>query len=61
MSVVDQKIFYSISAAADREVVTLNVGDQVTIDHAVLSEDENAAIVDAYSIRIDSKAEIRFS
>ena len=56
-----QKIFYSISAAADREVVTLNVGDQVTIDHAILSEDENTPIVDAYSLRIDSKAEIRFS
>ena len=29
-----EEFFYSISAAQDREVVTLNVGDRVTIDHA---------------------------
>lgn len=55
-----EKIFYSISAAADREVVTLNVGDRVTIDHAVLSENEPVSILDAYTLRIDAKAEFRF-
>ena len=60
LRLTDDKIFYSISAAADREVVTLNVGDRVTIDHAILSDDEPVSILDAYSLKIDSKAEFRF-
>ena len=57
-----EEIFYSISAAQNREVVTLNVGDQVTIDHAVpATPDEGAvavtsSILDGYSLTINARA-----
>ena len=53
--------YYSISAAQNREVVTLNVGDQVTIDHAVpATPDESAvakpsSILDGYSLTINAR------
>ena len=45
-------MFYSISAAQNREVVTLNVGDLVTIDHAVAAEGSQSSILDGYSLTI---------
>ena len=47
-----EDVFYSISAAQNREVVTLNVGDLVTIDHAVAAEGSQSSILDGYSLAI---------
>ena len=47
-----EDIFYAISAAQNREVVALNVGDQVTIDHAIPAEGDSSSILDAYSLEI---------
>ena len=44
-------VFYAVSAAQNREVITLNVGDLVSIDYAV--SDGGASILDAYSLEID--------
>ena len=48
-------VFYAISAADNREVVTLNVGDEVTIDHAIPEEGSEASILDGYSLTIDGR------
>ena len=50
-----QDVFYAVSAAQNREVVTLNVGDTVTIDHAVPGEGETASILDGYSLTVLSR------
>ena len=42
-------LFYSISAAQSREVVTLNVGDQVALDYTPA---EDATILDSYGLTI---------
>jgi len=47
-------VFYSISASSNRDVVTLNVGDMVTIDHAVPAEGSESSILDAYTLTIYS-------
>ncbi len=57
----DEKVFYSISAAQNRDVVTLNVGDTVTIEHAVetppiLDHQAPASILDGYSLAINDRA-----
>ncbi len=49
----DETVFYAISAGQDRNAIILNVGDQVTIRHAIPPEDGAAAILDAYSLAID--------
>ena len=54
-----EQVFYSISASQDREVVTLNVGDRVTIDHAVAAEGSESSILDGYSLIVDSRAPAR--
>ena len=54
-----EEFFYSISAAQDREVVTLNVGDRVTIDHAASQEEDSSSILDGYALTIDSRAPAR--
>ena len=54
-----EEIFYSISAAQNREVVTLNVGDRVTIDHAAPQEENSSSILDGYTLTIDSRAPAR--
>ena len=46
------KIFYSISAVQNRDVVTVNVGDTVTIDHEVPGEGESSSILDGYTLTI---------
>ena len=50
------QVFYALSAAQNRDVVTLNVGDTVTIDHALPAEGEEAAILDGYTLTIVSRA-----
>ena len=45
-------VFYSISAARDREVIALNAGDSVVIDYAV--SDGGSLILDAYTISRDA-------
>lgn len=47
-----EKVFYALSAAQDRQVVTLNVGDLVSIDHAVPAEGSVASILDAYTLTV---------
>jgi len=48
-------VFYSINAADNRDVITLNVGDTVTIDHAIPEEGVGSSILDGYSLTIDSR------
>ena len=50
-----EEVFYSISAAQNRDVVTLNVGDRVTIDHAVPGEGSSSTILDGYTLTISSR------
>lgn len=47
-----EDVFYSISAADYPEVVTLNIGERVTIEHQMSSEDEGNRLLDGYSITI---------
>ena len=49
-------LFYSISAAQDRQAVTLNVGDRITLDHALPGEEESD-ILDAYALTIDGRVQ----
>ena len=35
-----ETVFYALSAAQDRQAVTLNVGDRITLDHALPGEEE---------------------
>jgi len=44
------EVFYSVSAAENRDVITLNVGDHVTITHAPVSTD---SILDGITIQIN--------
>ena len=46
-----ENVFYSVSAAQNREVITLNVGDFVLIDYAV--SDNGSSILDAYTLIIE--------
>lgn len=52
-----EDIFYALSAAQNREAVTLNIGDFVTIDHAVPSEEHESSILDGYTLTISQKAD----
>ena len=45
-------VFYAISASQNRDVVTVNPGDTVTIDHAMPAEGETSAILDGYSLTL---------
>ena len=47
-----EAVFYSISAAQNREVVTLSVGNLVIIEHAVAVEDSHSTILDAYTLTV---------
>lgn len=53
-----ETVFYALSAAQDRQAVTLNVGDQITLDHALPGE-EASDILDAYALTIDGRASIQ--
>ena len=48
-----ESVFYSISAAQNREAVTLNTGDSVLIDYIV--SDDTPSILDAYALVIESR------
>ena len=48
-------IFFAVSASQNRDVVTVNVGDRVTIDHALPLDSQNASILDAYTLTIEAK------
>ena len=52
------ELFYSISAANNREVVTLNPGDSVTIDHAVPAEGSASTILDGYTLTVVERAKV---
>lgn len=56
-----EEVFYSLSAAQNRDVVTLNVGDFVTIEYAqpvtILDHETPPSIYDGYSLTIDSRAD----
>ena len=55
----DDAVFYSISAAQNRDVVTLNVGDTITLNHAIPSDENPSSILDAYTLTIDARAAIK--
>ena len=48
-------VFFAISAVQNREVVTVNVGDTVTIDHEVPREDMTGSILDGYTLTVQPK------
>lgn len=48
-------VYYSVSAAQSRDVVTLNIGDTVTIGHAVVPEGSEPSILDGYTLTIDRR------
>lgn len=58
LRLADGEVFYSISAAQNRDVVTLNVGDIVTIDHALPAEGSTPSILDGYTLTIDKRGEV---
>ncbi len=45
-----EDVFYAISAEQDQNVIVLDEGDKVTIQHAVPEEGEDPAILEAYSL-----------
>ena len=51
----NETVFYAVSAAQNREVVILNVGDIVTIDHAVPAEGEASSILDGYALTVNAR------
>ena len=51
-----EEVFYSLSATQNREVVTLNIGDTVTIEHAVPGENSSSSILDGYTLTIQSRS-----
>lgn len=51
----DEDVYYAISASENPLVVVLNVGDAVSIDHAVV-EDASASIITGYSVTLVRKA-----
>ncbi len=52
-------VFYAVSAAQNRDVVTLNVGDTVSIEHAVPAEGETVSILDGYTLTVKSRAPVQ--
>ena len=50
------EVYYAVSASENPVAVLLDVGDRVTIGHAVQAGDEAASILSAYSLAIDGKA-----
>ncbi|WP_297717423.1 CvpA family protein [Intestinimonas sp.] len=49
-------VYYAVSAAENPVAVLLDLGDQVTIDHAVQTGEIASSILSAYTIAIDGKA-----
>ena len=50
------QVYYAVSAAENPVAVLLDLGDQVTIDHAVQTEGETSSILTGYTLTIDGKA-----
>ena len=50
-----EEVFYSVSAAQNREVVTLNVGDRITVEHAVAAEGSTSSILDGYTLTVNGR------
>ena len=50
-----EDVFYSVSAAENNVAVILHVGDTVTIQHAVSSEDPSPEILTGYTLKRDQK------
>lgn len=46
-------VYYSVSAAKYPEVITVNPGERVTIEHHVSGSDEEQRLLDAYSIILE--------
>ncbi len=53
-------VYYSISAAQNRDVVTLNEKDTVSIQFAVPPEGSESSILDGYSLTITRRAPIPY-
>ncbi len=51
-----EEVFYSVSAATNPIVVTLNVGDTVTVEHAVSNTEIPSAILEGYTVTVEGKA-----
>ncbi len=47
-----ERVFYALSAAQDQNVIVLNVGDEVTVSHALPEEGEDPAILEAYAVSV---------
>lgn len=50
------EVYYAVSASENPVAVLLNLGDKVTIGHAVQTGEEDTSILSAYSLTIDGKA-----
>ena len=50
-----EEVFYALSAASNPLAVILNVGDQVTVSHAVA--DGTPAILDGYTLTVEGRAQ----
>ena len=50
------QVYYAVSAAENPVAVLLDLGDRVTIDHAVQTEGEPSSILTGYTLTIDGKA-----
>ena len=46
-----EDVFYAVSAAQDRDVIVLDVGDEVTVSHAA-PEESSGPILEAYSVTV---------
>lgn len=51
-----EEIFYSVSAAENNIAVILNVGDEVTVEHA--TDDGTSSILAGYTVKLADKADV---
>ena len=51
-----EEIFYSVSAAENNIAVILNVGDEVTVEHA--TDDGASSILAGYTVKLADKADV---
>lgn len=56
LRLADSDVFYSVSAADNPIAVVLNVGDTVTIEHALDESGNGSAILAGYSVSLEQKA-----
>ncbi len=54
-----EDVFYSMSAATQPHAVLLNVGDDVTVDHAPQLDDEQSQLLAGYTLTIDGRSAIK--